>query len=205
MLFFARQVRTAFHFQRNHRPIGLATMTQLINCRCRPCMVAVLAVAVCFHRALSAEVEDPHHLLFDYNPFSDTGPSRWGEVDVTDNEWMKFVGKTRIDLDIDGNECDSIRRPSPLNLVANDKCRDNHEILTRQIRDTDCKFHHLDFTITPHTLTTTFPLNDRHCERPTIDLPNGYPYRWHAHRIEIHIRAEHVLDGRRYDGELQSE
>jgi len=167
-------------------------------------LAAAFFFVINLYHVNSAKVEEPpYHLPFDYDPFSATGPPRWGEVNVTGNEWMKFVGKNQIDLDIDGNECDSVRRPSPLNLVANDKCRDNHEILTRQIRDTDCKFHHLNFTITPHTLTATFPLNDRHCERPTIDLPNGYPYRWHAHRIEIHLRAEHVLDGRRYDGELQ--
>ena len=174
--------------------------------RWRPGAVAALFFVLNLQRVISAKDEEPpYHLPFDYDPFSTTGPPRWGEVNVTGNYWMKFVGKNQIDLDIAGNECDSIRRPSPLNLVANDKCRDNHEILTRQIRDTDCKFHHLNFTITPHTLTATFPSNDRHCERPTIDLPNGYPYRWDAHRIEIHLRAEHVLDGRRYDGELQSE
>ena len=174
--------------------------------RWRPGLVSALFFVLKLHRVISAKDEEPpYHLPFDYDPFSTTGPPRWGEVNVTGNYWMKFVGKNQIDLDIAGNECDSIRRPSPLNLVANDKCRDNHEILTRQIRDTDCKFHHLNFTITPHTLAATFPSNDRHCERPTIDLPNGYPYRWDAHRIEIHLRAEHVLDGRRYDGELQSE
>ena len=41
------------------------------------------------------------------------------------------------------------------------------------------------------------------CLRPTIDLPNGYPYEWLIHHIEIHLRSEHVLDGRRYDGEMQ--
>jgi len=147
---------------------------------------------------------EPIHLPFDYIPFSPGGPPRWHEVNVTGNDWEKFVGHDKLDLDIDGNECDGDRRrPSPINLIATAKCRDNHEILTRQPRETDCTFDSLDFTSTPYTLRANFPLDDAQCIRPTIDLPNGYPFRWHAYLIEVHLRSEHLLDGRRYDGELQ--
>lgn len=179
---------------RNHRPPwdwGCFLFLTLLGLD--PCLTAAAAPS------------EPYHIPFDYDPLSPTGPPRWHEVNVTGNEWQKFVGQEFLDLDIDGNECASTRRPSPVNLVATAKCYDNHEILTRQIRDTDCKFDSLKFTITPHSLRATFPLDDSQCIRPTIDLPNGYPYRWHAHFVEIHLRAEHVLDGRRYDGELQSE
>ena len=144
-----------------------------------------------------------YNLPFNYDPFSSLGPSQWHQINVTGNEWERFVGQELIDLDIYGNECSSTRRPSPVNLVANGICVDNHEMLTRKIRDHDCNFDDLTFSITPHSLRASFPVDDTQCLRPTIDLPNGYPYRWHAHFIEIHIRAEHVLDGRRYDGELQ--
>lgn len=144
-----------------------------------------------------------YHLPFDYNPHSPTGPTRWKRVDVTGNEWEQFVGKELIDLDIDGNECGSTRRPAPVHLIANQKCEDNHEILTRKIRETDCGFHNLTWSITPHSLRATFPHDDSTCIRPTIDLPNGYPYRWHAYFVEVHLRSEHVIDGRRFDGEMQ--
>mmetsp|Transcript_26725 Transcript_26725/g.59380 ORF Transcript_26725/g.59380 Transcript_26725/m.59380 type:complete len:526 (-) Transcript_26725:72-1649(-) len=171
--------------------------------RCGYFLVMVLVgLGSPYHQA-AASTEPHNHLLFDYDPFSPTGPPRWDEVDVNNNEWHKFVRKEHINLDIDGNECASNRRPSPVNLVATGKCGGNHEILTRQIRDTDCKFDSLSFSITPHSLRANFPLDDTKCIRPTIDLPNGYPFRWHAHFVEVHLRAEHVLDGRRYDGELQ--
>ena len=142
-------------------------------------------------------------LPFDYDPNSNSGPSKWRSIDTSGNEWEKFIGLDHIDLDVAGNECRSTRRPSPSNLIANEECLDQHEILTRKIRDTDCKIEHVSFYRTPHTLRADFPHHDDDCNRPTIDLPNGYPYRWLAHHIEVHLRAEHVLDGRRYDGEIQ--
>jgi carbonic anhydrase len=147
-----------------------------------------------------------HHasgLDFSYKATDINGPSNWSKVNIKGNEWEPFVNQKFIDLDISGNECQSKRRPSPVNLVANAKCNDTHEILTRQIRETDCTMSSLNFSITPHSLRADFPLDDSFCERPTVDLPNGYPFRWFAHHIEVHLRAEHVLDGRRYDGEMQ--
>jgi carbonic anhydrase len=63
--------------------------------------------------------------------------------------------------------------------------------------------NHTTFYRTPHTLRADFPINDQTCRRPTIDLPNGYPYRWHVHHFELHLRSEHAIDGRRFDGEIQ--
>mmetsp|Transcript_24980 Transcript_24980/g.58179 ORF Transcript_24980/g.58179 Transcript_24980/m.58179 type:complete len:384 (+) Transcript_24980:101-1252(+) len=146
---------------------------------------------------------DPIPLEFDYREESPIGPLQWNLVDISGHEWEQYVGLEHINLDVPNNECASIRRPAPINLVANAECFDTHEILTRKIRPTDCKLHDLDFTITSHTLRATFPQSDSYCERPTIDLPNGYPFAWFIHHIEVHIRAEHVLDGRRYDGEMQ--
>jgi carbonic anhydrase len=142
-------------------------------------------------------------LPYDYNPASRQGPLNWKTVKVSGNEWEKYIGHDHIDLDIEGNECWSTRRPSPTNLIANKECRDQHEILTREIRDTDCKITDVSFYTTPHTLRADFPHDDSTCQRPTIDLPNGFPYRWIAHHMEVHLRAEHVLDGRKYDGEIQ--
>lgn len=142
-------------------------------------------------------------LPFDYDHNSTQGPLDWRDVETSPNEWEKFKKRGYINLDVVGNECKSTRRPSPINLIVNGECRANHEILTREIRDTDCKLNDTVFYRTPHTLRVDFPLNDNTCRRPTIDLPNGYPYRWFMHHVEVHLRAEHVLDGRRFDGEIQ--
>eukprot|EP00978_Attheya_sp_CCMP212_P002000 scaffold4111_cov49-Attheya_sp.AAC.5 len=144
-----------------------------------------------------------YHLPFNYDPNSNRGPLSWKNVPVEGNEWEQYVGQELIDLDIDGNECHSKRRPSPINLVANSKCRDNHQMLTRKPKHMDCRMDDVTFSMTPHSLRVDFPTSDDDCWRPTIDLPNGYPYKWIIHHMEVHIRAEHVVDGRRYDGELQ--
>lgn len=142
-------------------------------------------------------------LPFDYKQDSLRGPPYWRYLNTSGNEWEQYRGHDHIDLDVPKNECKSKRRPSPINLVANVECHDSHEILTRQINSNDCKMDTLTFSLTPHTLRADFPFDDAYCRRPTVDLPNGYPFRWHAHHIEVHLRAEHVLDGRRYDGEMQ--
>lgn len=142
-------------------------------------------------------------LPFDYHHDSPNGPLDWKYVETSPNEWEKFKKQGHVNLDVVGNECKSTRRPSPINLIVNGQCRANHEILTRQIRDTDCKLNSTVFYRTPHTLRMDFPLNDNTCRRPTIDLPNGYPYRWFLHHVEVHLRSEHTLDGRRFDGEIQ--
>ena len=60
-------------------------------------VATTVVVVLIIPRAFSAKVEDPpYHLPFDYDPFSETGPSRWGEVNVTGNEWMKYVGGTKL-------------------------------------------------------------------------------------------------------------
>ena len=142
-------------------------------------------------------------LPFDYDPDSPQGPLDWKKIDTSPNEWEKFKKQDHIDLDVVGNECRSTRRPSPINLITNGECRANHEILTREIRYDDCVIDNVTFYRTPHTLRADFPHNDDTCRRPTIDLPNGYPYRWFIHHFEVHIRSEHTLDGRRFDGEIQ--
>lgn len=160
----------------------------------------LLVSCITAHSVLSAPIPI---LDFDYNPTSPQGPLAWPTVETSPNEWEKFKNQGYINLDVVGNECKSTRRPSPINLVTSGECRANHEILTRKIRFDDCTMNHTTFYRTPHTLRADFPINDQTCRRPTIDLPNGYPYRWHVHHFELHLRSEHAIDGRRFDGEIQ--
>jgi len=60
----------------------------------------------------------------------------------------------------------------------------------------------LKFYVTQSSLRASIPF-DAECKRQKIDLPNGLPNDWIFQWLELHIRSEHVLDGRRYDGELQ--
>jgi len=90
-----------------------------------------------------------------------------------------------------------------VNLRANDVCEDEHEILTRKRLNSDCLMEDVTFTVHPGTLRATFPRSDEYCNRPSIDMPNGYPHRWIMQWMEVHVRSEHMLDGRRYDAELQ--
>jgi len=113
------------------------------------------------------------------------------------------VDKELYDLDIERNECNSDRRSSPVNLRANEICEDEHEILTRKRLRNDCLFEDVEWSIHPGTLRGSFPKTDDYCNRPSIDMPNGYPHRWIMQFMEVHVRSEHMLDGRRYDGELQ--
>eukprot|EP00586_Coscinodiscus_wailesii_P005782 CAMPEP_0172482516 /NCGR_PEP_ID=MMETSP1066-20121228/8961_1 /TAXON_ID=671091 /ORGANISM="Coscinodiscus wailesii, Strain CCMP2513" /LENGTH=132 /DNA_ID=CAMNT_0013245693 /DNA_START=174 /DNA_END=569 /DNA_ORIENTATION=- len=61
----------------------------------------------------------------------------------------------------------------------------------------------MTFEIKPGVLRASYSKDDTYCNRPSIDMPNGYPHRWIMQWMDVHIRSEHVLDGRRYDGELQ--
>ena len=150
------------------------------------------------------------YLDFNYNHRSSRGPEFWWEVDVSNSEYLQWTKEYRketedpgmFDLDVGMNECDRSRQ-APINLQPNEVCFDDHEILSRQIRRSDCKFDDFSWSITPHFLRATMPPDDTFCIRPHIDLPNGFGNDWILQYMELHVRAEHLLDGRRYDAELQ--
>eukprot|EP00550_Attheya_septentrionalis_P008073 CAMPEP_0198294530 /NCGR_PEP_ID=MMETSP1449-20131203/22851_1 /TAXON_ID=420275 /ORGANISM="Attheya septentrionalis, Strain CCMP2084" /LENGTH=427 /DNA_ID=CAMNT_0043994507 /DNA_START=121 /DNA_END=1401 /DNA_ORIENTATION=- len=147
-----------------------------------------------------------HRLDYNYDLNSPLGPANWGNVDVGDSEWGEFgeyVDHAIHDIEFSGNQCEEGRQPSPLNLFTNEPCLDTHEILTRMQRDTDCNENDLTFEILPNALRAYMPETDDTCERPEIDMPNGFPDRFTFAWMELHMPAEHVLDGRRYDAELQ--
>jgi len=145
-------------------------------------------------------------LNFDYDFDSQRGPNHWENVNIENNLYLQFTyeeGQEFHNIRADENECDSRSKQSPVNLLPNAICMDTHEILTRQIRSSDCKFDDFTWSITPHTLRASMPLNNEFCNRPHIDLPNGFGNKWPLQYMELHMRAEHTLDGRRYDAELQ--
>lgn len=149
---------------------------------------------------------------FDYDPYSPWGPPFWGELDLGHHEFLKWTREYGYDgigqnLDVEDNDCDKEwdeTRPSPVNLLPNDICLDDHEILSRKIRRTDCKFEDFTFLITPHYLRVHAPpINNGYCNPPHVDLPNGFANKWPIGWIELHMRSEHTIDGRRFDAEIQ--
>jgi carbonic anhydrase len=144
-------------------------------------------------------------LDYDYDLNSPQGPSNWDSVaqGIDNSEWYWYDSVHPIfDLSIDGNECGDTDLPSPLNLVQDSGCNDSAEIFTRQKAEGDCTQQDLTFVVTPQTLKAYFPLDDADCRRPTIVLDN-YDDAFILVWMEMHARSEHVIDGRRFDAELQ--
>jgi len=148
-----------------------------------------------------------YQLEFNYDPRSSVGPSMWSSVDPSNvgdwSDFTVFMNTANHDLKINKNFCDDPRRPSPVNLHPTTQCDDNHEILTKMISKHDCSFSDMTFEIAPNLLRAFMPYDNMTCRLPAMnlsgDLPNDWTFMW----LEVHARSEHVIDGRRFDGELQ--
>lgn len=171
----------------------------------QPHAVALLLLLSTFAEAQRTFWRDSYQLNFDYDPESGDGPHDWGDVTVDGSEFRQFdVDHNEFNLDVDGNECDRDFRPSPIPLVANSGCTDDHEIRTRQIdEDDDCTRADVSYELTPHVLRAYFPEDDDDCERPSIELDEPDDDDFIIVWMEVHARSEHVVDGKRFDAELQ--
>ena len=147
--------------------------------------------------------QESFQLNFNYDFTSNVGPNDWGNVDISNSEWDQYAnGHPLFNLDITINECDLSFRPSPIALDVTDVCSDV-EMWMRQVDSTDCVAKDVSFEIAPHTLRAYFPDDDTTCQRPHLELDGSgsdpYILQW----MEIHARSEHVVNGRRFDAELQ--
>ena len=149
-------------------------------------------------------------LDYSYDPTSPIGPSRWSQISNAADLSPYAAYPT---LDLDGNECASTYRPSPLHIRPTPdrpfaECIDRHEMLTRQIDpNMSCTPFDATFSITPHTLKMSFPPTDdplqNGCFRPRINLSGNFPEEFVFSWLEVHARSDHVIDGKRYDAEIQ--
>ena len=161
---------------------------------------------------------DPSHRL-DYTYDSNGVNNSWQDIDGL-GEWGKEE-YTNFNIQSRGNVCDDSSatpaatntRPSPINLFQTSRCQDMHELLTRQINDgsngdgelRDCTMNDVKYDITPYGLKIYFPTDDTTvCRRPTLRSSrtnpiDPYVLLW----MELHMPSEHVIDGKRYNGELQ--
>jgi carbonic anhydrase len=149
--------------------------------------------------------EEIYRLDYSYDLEATNGPNAWAQVDtVTDEgEWGWYDnGHPIFDLNIGVNQCGQDVRPSPVNLFQDSLCTDTHEIRTRQSQDGDCTRDNVSFELTPYGLKAYYPwYENQPCLRPTIQMDGfeDFILVW----LELHVRSEHVVDGRRYDAELQ--
>lgn len=143
--------------------------------------------------------KDSYNLNFSYDPSAANGPSGWGNVNGI-GPWVNYNNQYVAQ---GGNQCASGNRQSPLQLQhISQSCRDVHELLPRQISNIDCTRQDVTFDVTPYALRASFPLTENNCTRPTLSLSGqfaDYSLLW----MEIHARSEHVIEGNRYDAELQ--
>ena len=172
------------------------------------CTLAVATTTIVLPRTSCGLIQTTreYKLDFNYDPGSSIGPPMWDMVEADNfGQWSDFgvfTNRDDHDLKIDGNDCASTRRPSPVNLHPSMECDDDHEMLTRQIRSHDCTFEDMTFEIAPNTLRAFMPYDDSTCLRPTIDVSGDLPNEWLFTWLEVHVRSEHVIDGRRFDGEI---
>lgn len=144
-------------------------------------------------------------LDFSYDTATKNGPNDWEDVNTDGSEYEQFTSNQWhliFDLELEGNMCDNEVRPSPIALNVNSECPDDRDIRTRRITERDCKKDDVTFEVTPHVLRAYYPRHDLECYRPTIMIDgSGSPFIlvW----MELHMRSEHVVDGKRYDAELQ--
>lgn len=144
--------------------------------------------------------KDSYKLDFSYDPDAANGPGSWGNVEGI-GQWEAYDNRL---VNQGGNQCAFEGQPtSPINLEQiSQPCRDLHELLVRQISEEDCTRQDMMFDVTPYSLRASFPLTEDACTRPTLTVPrrfNEYSLLW----MELHARSEHVVEGRRYDAELQ--
>lgn len=143
-------------------------------------------------------------LHFSYDVKNRLGPQNWQYVDVSENEWLQYIDKPDTNLHrTEKNMCNLSRLVSPINIIHPDEeCTATHEILTKDRNPNQCTISDFTFSITSSGLRASAPFDNKNCIRPTIDLPNGFPFPWVLNWIEIKARSEHLLNGRRYDAEM---
>lgn len=149
-----------------------------------------------------------YKLGYDYNPNSPVGPPKWTNVDPSKvGDWsdmVEYVNKSGQDLRLSINECGINKnfRTSPVNLYPTMSCDCDHEILCKKINTRECGFKNMTFEIAPNTLRASMPYQNTTCLNPAMNKSGKLPWDWIFIWLEVHARSEHVIDGRRYDGEI---
>ena len=175
---------------------------------------------------------DNYKLDYTYDATSDKGPENWDQARPTqEEEWGEWEvvrdtsGENGDDEDLIqfvNNECGREQRPSPIELIPSATCTDTQELLVRQFDpQLDCQ-HPLEgnqpdedatdeWELTPYSLKYYMPRTDRNCRPPTVRLDNVFanvdrrnvPEHFVLLWLEVHARSEHVVQGKRYDAEIQ--
>lgn len=190
-------------------------------------LLLIIAAVLCSTSAQNDVFwKDSYDLGYTYEQRDEqNGPSQWSKISSQSwGEWQDvnvFVNQNMGLIEWPGNQCGSEARPSPIEVTPNGQCGDSLEMRVRQFNpNTDCH-HPLEgnnpdptdtdpWEITPYSLRWYMPRNDSTCLRPTLRLDGiqsltdsksdeHFVLLW----LELHARSEHMIDGRRYDAELQ--
>jgi len=127
--------------------------------------------------------------------FSYKDQDNWKEArNVDDNFFMSWPK-----LGTDENQCGrSNGKKSPINLVKNQKCRADHEML---IGRGNCTMEQIQWKIQPWGLEAQYR-DSTACVRPSIDISDSFHERA-ASLVRLKYPSEHAMNGTFYDGEVQ--
>jgi len=153
------------------------------------------------HPTFSPTSEQPD-TSFSYNPYAKHGPSRWGKVNIAQNEFTEFKS-----LNVHENRCNRIVQPqSPINLEHKNECLEHHQIRTRR---GDFNLAEVDFKILPNALRMELPrsitkmVDGVEVGRfpPQADYSEGWP-KCPVKHLEIKVPSEHTIYGKQYPAEV---
>lgn len=145
---------------------------------------------------------------FNYDTSDDAtyGTKNWYKLDVstsrsTSSSWNKFAAYDGDNIylsyiDDDSNECGSDSIQSPINIVPNKKCTDDHTPGRNRGKN---KFADLKFEILPSNLRVTLGDPDTAGKLDWSNLSPSIP----AIFVNVKIPSEHYIDGKQYIGEFQ--
>ena len=118
-----------------HANVDRQSMSSPYSSRVLPLLV-ITAVAVMRPLLTYGVIQTTreYELQFNYDPKSSKDPPKWDRIDAKEHGWADvtvFMNTKCHDLKIDGNECASTRRQSPVNLYPVLDCDHEHVRLER--------------------------------------------------------------------------
>jgi carbonic anhydrase len=158
---------------------------------------------------------------YDQSPNSLYGPSKWGSVGLPELYYWDEFGSNGYgpwkgvlsERNLYENVCEKgLKHQSPIDVHETfGECIEKHEV-----RDSTGDFplydDRVDKRIEPNKLRIIFPrrpcanINITECQfphPPWADFPNGWKFIADVIHIDFKIPSEHLLEGERFDGEMQ--
>jgi len=145
------------------------------------------------------EPQKPNPTYFNYNPASIHGPNHWGNITVlnsTDNYWHEF-GFVE-------NRCNA-QDQSPIDVCTKPTrdCKEHHEFRTRR-GDYNVDSELMEKQILHNKLRVVMARRiGEEPDPPQVDFAGIGSKKLDMLNIDIKLKSEHTICGRRFDGEMQ--